>query len=100
MDARQARSTLIKQTRRSILDTLKQVYPGSLSFLSLRYVLPEVEERYLRADISYLADKGYARWVNHRKGQPVESWAGREYVLSARGVEIADALDEDPALEP
>jgi len=97
MDEREARAALIKQNRRSLIDALKLVYPLALTFYSLRQVLAGVEEHYLKGDITYLVEKGYVAWVNRK---PNMNWPSREYKLTAVGVEIADAINTDPALEP
>jgi len=97
MDDDEARALIIKQSRRSILDALKQVYPARFSFYSLRVVCAEIEERHLKADVAYLIDKGYLVW---HEPTPNMAWDRREYRLSAEGVEIADRIEVDPALTP
>ena len=93
----EARTLLIKQTRRDILTTLKMFYPASATFETLRLTLPTVEEDHLRKDISYLIAKGYVSWLNERSNA---AWSTREYGLTAAGVETADGIEKDPALEP
>ena len=93
----EARTLLIKQTRRDILTTLKMFYPACSTFETLRLTLPTVEEDHLRKDVSYLIAKRYVQWINERANAP---WATREYTLTAVGVEKADGIDKDPALEP
>jgi len=96
-DARSIRAAQIKQTRRSILDALKQTYPADLSLLSLRYVLAEIEEHYLRQDVQYLLDKGLLTRTDAKRGA---LWDDRRFKLTARGVETADQITVDPALDP
>lgn len=87
----------IKKSRRALLMTLKMFYPDTNpSFAELRMVMPDVEDHYLKVDLEYLCDKGYALRVCARPGQ---SWVDREFRLSALGVETADRINRDPALE-
>lgn len=90
------RVLLIKQTRRDLLTTLKMVYPGDATFEMLGLTMPTVETHHLRVDLSYLIAKKYVEWVNE---QPNMAWRKREYRLTADGVETADRINKDPALE-
>lgn len=93
------RARIIKQTRRAILDALKQVYDLPLTFESLCEVLLylNVADEDVAKDVAYLIDKGYVRWVNQAERPP---WKRRLYTLTAAGVETADKINRDPALEP
>jgi DNA-binding HxlR family transcriptional regulator len=90
------RELIIKKTRRTLLTTLKMFYPATADFESIALSLPTIEERYLKVDLSYLIDKGYVEWVNRT---PNMGWRKREYRLTATGVETADRINKDPALE-
>lgn len=89
------RVLVIQKTRRDLLTTLKMWYPSSPSFREIRLTLPEIEDRYLRVDLSYLCDKSYVAWVNEA---PNMEWSRREFKLTAKGVEVADRIENDPAL--
>ena len=91
------RQLVIKKTRRDILETLKMFYPGSHDFLTIALTLPEIEDCHLKVDLSYLIDKGYVAWTNKR---PNLEWRKREFRLTAAGVETADRINKDQALEP
>ena len=91
------RQLVIKKTRRDILTTLKMFYPGPQDFLTIALTLPNIEERHLKVDLSYLIDKGYALWTNRRRNL---EWDKREFRLTATGVETADRINPDQALEP
>jgi len=97
LDENGARQLQIKKVRRDLLTTLKMAYPATMSFYDLRLVLPDIEERYLRVDLSYLMQKGYVIEENPR---PNMTWDRREFKLSASGVETTDRINKDPALEP
>ncbi len=90
------RVLLIKRTRRDLLTTLKMFYPGDAAFELLGLTMPTVETQHLKIDLSYLVDKGYVAWTNK---QPNLAWHKREYRLTADGVETADRINKDPALE-
>lgn len=91
------RALLIKKSRRDLLTTLKMFYPAEVDFETLRLTLPTVEDQHLRTDLSYLIDKGYATWTNEQANMP---WKTREFRLTASGVETADRINRDAALEP
>lgn len=93
----QIRAQQIKAVRRHILDVLKMAYPGELTFADICAVLPLVEEFYLRRDAEYLCDKGYVVWRNETRNMSYEK---RSFKLTAKGMEIADRINTDPALEP
>ena len=93
----ESKARVIRQVRRTLIDTLKQVHPGSLSFESLRYVLPTVEVQHLKSDVAYLVQKKLVECTNERPNQQADD---KEYGLTAAGVEQADRINIDPALEP
>lgn len=90
------RELIIKRTRRDLLDVLKMLYPATADFETLALALAEIEERHLKVDLSYLVDKGYVQWVNKARNA---GWRKREFRLTATGVETADRINKDPALE-
>jgi len=92
----QMREVLIKKSRRDLLVTLKMVYPGALDYRSIRLVTPDVDDHYLEIDLAYLVDKGYVRREN---AQPNQRRDDREWKLTALGVETADRINRDPAIE-
>jgi len=91
------RALVIKSTRRKLLETLRLLYPATVPFYHVRAIMADVEEHHLKVDVSYLVDKGLATRVNERGNQ---SWDEREFRLTAEGVEVADRIVADPALEP
>ena len=93
----EVRALIIKDSRWKLLETLKLFYPASMSFRTLCLTLPAVELRHMKVDVTYLCDKGYARWNNQRPNMP---WDAREYRLTASGVEAADFITNDPAVQP
>lgn len=96
MDKRNLEIIQKKQSRRKILDALKMVYPASLSFESICAVIPDVEDGYLKKDVAYLMDKGAILCINARRNQSIPDG---DYRLTAEGVELADRINIDPALE-
>lgn len=90
------RAMQIKQVRRQLLTVLKMFYPASASYETLRLTLPQVEDSHLRKDLSYLCAKDYVKWEN---AGPNMGWEEREFVLTATGVETADRINRDTALE-
>lgn len=95
----------IKLIRREILVSLKAVYPAAFKldtlFRSLLGVFPELEFDTFRQDVAYLQDKGYIerkmpRSCDHPDMVP---WRERWFELTASGVEIADRVRRDAALE-
>jgi len=97
VDQEEVAELVKKKARRDVLATLKMVYPGSFSFRDLCLTLPNVEREYLKKDVSYLVDKKCVSWANER---PAMDWDKREFKLTALGVETADRINKDPALEP
>lgn len=88
---------LIKQIRRGIIRTLHMVYGSSFDFPSIASTLPNAEEDHLKRDLTYLIDKGYVVWSNEARNL---GWERRTFRLTAKGVEIADRIVTDSALEP
>ena len=96
----------IKAVRREILVTLKSIYPaameaGVLYRSSLLAVFPDLEFAHLKQDLAYLLAKGYlerAMPKQHERPEMVP-WKHRWFHLTAAGVEIADRVRTDEALE-
>jgi len=100
----EARALLIRECRNLLLDTLRAVYPGSLTGRSLYRIIlgsfPEYSETYALRDLYYLEEKGYII----RKGElgrvdPATEWKKATWSLTAKGNEKANDLINDPALE-
>ena len=90
------RAIVIKQSRRKLLNALKMFFPVPVEFRTLQLTLPKVETRHLRVDLTYLIAKKLLGWVNEA---PNAAWSSREFILSATGVEVADKITKDPALD-
>lgn len=97
MNGDEGRKRIIKQTRRAILDVLNLSRPVQLTYETISGALPTTDEHYVRRDLDYLIKAGYVIWVNPRVNAP---WDGRLFELSKEGVDIADRMNTDPALEP
>jgi hypothetical protein len=101
-----AKTDLIKQARRLILRSLDKVYPSPLNIKCLYQVTCTVDAAYdiavMRKDIAYLQEKGYLILIKidgkasladvHRDSLAVVK-------LTAMGLEVAQNLREDQALE-
>ena len=85
-----------KKNRRDLLATLKMFYPGCATFEMLGLTMPTVEEVHMNKDLCYLMDKKFVEWINQRRNM---TRCKREYRLTALGVETADRINKDPALE-
>ncbi len=98
MNRADAEKLRISQDRNQILDSLKRVYPSPLraDFLR-RSIVSQPDWDVFRKDVAYLEAKGYVEEVKPRAGAPIEK---RWYLLTAAGVEAADEMIEDPALNP
>ena len=100
----EARALEIRECRNLLLDTLRAVYPGSLSGETLYRIMlgsfPEYTRSYCVKDLYYLEQKGYV----HRKGLTGKldrsvAWCSAKWSLTASGNEVANKLINDPALE-
>lgn len=95
----------IKRMRREILVSLKSVYPAPLEaagqFRALVGVFPTVEFGNFRQDLAYLIEKGYLErfMPKHHDCPETVPWRRRWFKLTAAGVEIADRVRTDEALE-
>lgn len=97
---------LIKQARNLMLRSLDKVYPSGLNAKSLYLVMCTVDEGYgfdlMKKDIAWLLEKGYLTLVNFGgKAALADIHEGSMTVikLTAKGLDIAQNLTEDPALE-
>lgn len=95
------RAKAIKQARRDLLEALNIMYRvGPTKFDTLVASLTHLElpdDSCVKADLTYLIDKGYVEWTNEG---PLIAWHHRAYKLTAAGKEWADGILRDPALEP
>jgi len=93
----------IKTIRRQILTTLNIVCPTALTIRTIYYnvisaVDPTYDEGLCKKDIWYLKEKGYIEFVDDMIGGTSE-FIHRVITLTARGKEIAEKTQFDPALE-
>lgn len=95
------RAKVIKQARRDLLEALGILYTvGPAKFDTLCGALTHLElpdDTYMKADLTYLIDKGYVEWTN---AGPLIAWRHRLYRLTAKGKEIVDRIAKDSMLEP
>ncbi len=99
---------LIKRIRNEILVALKMLYPAPLQaeqlYRSLLCLFPTLEWDAFRRDLAYLGEKGYLRRVVSEAepdpGAPgLTPWRKRWFRLTPSGLEVADHLIKDPALD-
>ncbi len=96
----------IKRIRHEVLVALKLLYPAALQaeqlMRSLLCLFPELEWDGFRRDVAYLCEKGYLLRVvaDSEPDERLTPWRQRWFRLSTRGVELAEHLIHDPALEP
>ena len=94
----------IKRDRRTVLATLRTIYPrwmaGEELYLIVLDCNPEYDRRLLVKDLTYLNEKGYVAWKGaeniDRRTISVKDCVFR---LTAPGTDIANGLVEDPTLE-
>jgi len=92
--------------RNEILVALKLIYPAALQAdqlcRSLLSVFPALEWALFRRDLCYLLEKGYLqRVVAHSEQDPrLTPWRKRWFKVTPTGLEVADHLVGDPAMEP
>ncbi|HOT73747.1 MAG TPA: hypothetical protein PLX18_11400 [Anaerohalosphaeraceae bacterium] len=101
------KSELIRQTRRLLLRSLDRVYPSPITVKGLFQVLCSVDDSYgidlLRKDLAYLQEKGYIRILNldgPASLADVQLDSLTVVKLTAAGLEIAQNLQKDSAIEP
>lgn len=98
----------IKRIRNEVLVALKMLYPAPLQaeqlFRSMLCVFPTLEWDCFRRDLAYLCEKGYLQRVvtdsEHDPDTPaLTPWRRRWFRLTSAGLEVADHLIDDPALD-
>lgn len=98
-------SRQIKRIRNEILVALKMLYPAPLQaeqlFRSLLGLFPTLEWEAFRRDLAYLSEKGYLkRVVSELEGdERLTPWRMRWFRLTSSGLEVAEHLISDPALD-
>jgi len=95
----------IKRVRSEALVALKMLYPAAIQaqplFRSILSVFPALEWDQFRRDLAYLTEKGYVVRViaDCEPDGQLTPWRRRWFRLTHRGVEIADHVIGDPALD-
>jgi len=95
----------IKLIRCEVLVAMKMLYPAAIQaeqlFRSLLSVFPMLEWDHFRRDIAYLCEKQYLqRVVADMEDDPATTpWRRRWFRLTSRGMEVADHVINDPALD-
>ena len=95
----------IVRVRNEILVALKMVYPAAFQaqqlLRSLLSVFPTLEWHQLRRDLCYLNEKGYVQRVvaASEADDRLTAWRKRWFRLTTTGMEVADHLIGDPAME-
>ena len=92
----------IKQQRRQLLTNLDLFYPSPVQvgtlYRTVIYIDPTYESAIYRKDIYYLKDKGYIEFVDDQLGG-AQDFESKVIKLTAKGKEIAERTQSDPALE-
>lgn len=95
----------IKRIRNEILVALKMLYPAPLQaeqlFRSLLCLFPTLEWDPFRRDLAYLGEKGYLKRVvaDTERDERLTPWRKRWFRLTSAGLEVADQVVKDPALD-
>jgi hypothetical protein len=101
-------SQQIKRIRTEVLVALKMLYPAPLQaeqlFRSLLCIFPTLEWDAFKRDLAYLCEKGYLQRVvadaERDSGAPgLTPWRKRWFRLTSAGLEVADHVINDPALD-
>jgi hypothetical protein len=93
------------RVRNEVLVALKMIYPAALQaeqlLRSLLSVFPTLEWRSLKRDLYYLCEKGYLQRVvaASESDKHLTPWRRRWFRLTTTGMEVADHLVGDPALD-
>ena len=99
------RSSDIIRVRNEMLVALKLIYPAALRadqlLRSLLSVFPTLEWQPFRRDLCYLREKGYVQRVvaASEHDERLTAWRKRWFRITTSGMEIADHLIGDPALD-
>ena len=92
----------IKLTRKRLLSFMNMMYPTPLQLQTLcesvSYVEPTYDPSLFQKDIIYFKDKGYVEFVDEKIGG-APSFMQKVVKLTAKGKEIAEQTQTDPALE-
>lgn len=95
----------IIECRNMLLSTLQAVYPNSFSTTNLHRAMvgtfPALGMLHLRTDLHYLAAKAYIEEADPGLGKQMATteFPDKRWKLTAAGVEIAQKITDDPALE-
>ncbi len=95
----------IKRVRSEALVALKLLYPAALQaeqlLRSLLSVFPTLEWDQFRRDIAYLCEKGYLHRVvaDNEPDERSTPWRKRWFRLTSAGMEVAERIIADPALD-
>lgn len=95
----------IIRVRNEILVALKLIYPAALQanhlIRSLLSVFPTLEWTPFRRDLCYLVEKGYLQRVvaDSECDERLTPWRKRWFRITTSGMEVADHLVGDPALD-
>jgi hypothetical protein len=96
----------IKRIRNEVLVALKMLYPAALQaeqlLRSLLSVFPCLEWDQFRRDLAYLCEKGYLQRVvaDSEADARATPWRRRWFRLTTAGMDVADDILKDPALNP
>ena len=99
------RAREIKRIRGEMLVALKLLYPAALQaeqlLRSLLGLFPALEWDYFRRDLAYLCEKGYLQRVvsESENDEPTTPWRKRWFRLTTTGMELADHIIADPAID-
>ena len=95
----------IKRIRHEILVALKMLYPAALQaeqlLRSLLSLFPHLEWDPFRRDLAYLCEKGYLQRVvsDSESDARLTPWRRRWFRLTSKGMEVAEHIINDPALD-
>jgi len=96
------KAMMIKAARQAIMRNLEIVYPTGLQMKALFQTVCGINEMYdfnlLQRDIAYLKDKGYVKFIDDAIGG-MSDLQQKVVKLTAQGLEIAQDIIDDPALE-
>lgn len=97
---------LIKQARNLMMRSLDKVYSSGLTTKYLYQIMCTVDEGYgfdlMKKDVAYLLEKGYIRLTSFGGKATladVHEGSMTTITLTAAGLEVAQNLRSDPALE-
>lgn len=95
----------IVRVRNEVLVALKMIYPAALRvdqlLRSLLSVFPTLDWPQFRRDVWYLVEKGYLQRVHaaSEADPKLTAWRKRWFRLTPSGLEVAEHLINDPALD-